>query len=62
MIPDFSHDLRIKLAQLENFLLHPDVALSLPCWLAETEQLQDATKMFLIGPILLLYYEESLVS
>ena len=36
-------------------MLHPDVALS------ETEQRQDATFFFLIGQILFLHYEESLV-
>ena len=35
MIPDFPHDIRIRLAQLNFFLLHPDVAKSLPCWLSQ---------------------------
>ena len=34
MIPDFPHNIRIRLAQID-FLLHPDVALSLPCWLSQ---------------------------
>ena len=46
MIPDFPHNIRIRLAPLKKILLRPDVAL-----LAK-----------LIGPILFLYYEESLVS
>ena len=35
MIPDFSHNIRIRLAQLEFFLLPPDFAMSLPCWLSQ---------------------------
>ena len=52
MIPEFPHDIRIRLTRLEFFLLRPDVAKSLPCWLsetanrAETEQSQDATFFF----------------
>ena len=34
MIPDFPHNIRIRLAQLKFFLLRPDVAKSLPCWLS----------------------------
>ena len=52
MIPDFPHNIRIRLAQLKK-MFHPDVALSLPVGClslaetanrAETEQRQDATK------------------
>ena len=32
---DFPHNIRIRLAQLKKFLLLPDVALSLPCWLSQ---------------------------
>ena len=35
MIPDFPDDIRIRLATLNFFLLHPDVAKSLPCWLSQ---------------------------
>ena len=56
MIPDFPHNIRIRLAQLKFFLLRPDVALSLPCWLSQFR------KAKLRQPILFLYYEESLVS
>jgi hypothetical protein len=49
MMPDFPHNIRIRLAQL-FFLLHPDVALDNVGYLS------------LIRPILFLYYEESLVS
>ena len=61
MIPDFPHNtyniyftkihIRIRLAQL-IFLLPPDVAKSLPCRLSQIS----------FGPIIFLYYEESLVS
>ena len=57
------------------FLLPPDVALSLPCWLSQfsfsklrqpTGQRQSKVRMqqrkFSIMPIFFLYYEESLVS
>ena len=30
MIPDFPHDIRIRMAQLNFFLLRPDIAKSLP--------------------------------
>ena len=46
-------------------MVHPDVcclSLAETANRAETEQRQDATKKILIGPILFLYYEESLVS
>ena len=33
MIPDFPHNIRIRLAQLN--LLRPDIAKSLPCWLSQ---------------------------
>ena len=61
MIPDFPHNIRIRLA---FFLLLPDVALSLPSWLSQFRDrtMYETTKMFLIRPILFLYYEESLVS
>ena len=35
MIPDFPHNIRIRLVWLKFFLLRPDVALSLPCWLSQ---------------------------
>ena len=65
MIPDFPHNIRIRLARLNFFLLCPDVAKSLPCWLSQfsfSTGRQDATKKNSKGPILFLYYEESLVS
>ena len=34
IILDFPHNIRMRLAQL-NFLLPPDVAKSLPCWLSQ---------------------------
>ena len=72
MIPDFPHNIRIRLARL-FFLLHPDIALSLPCWLFQFKKytLRQPTGLRLcnirtsqknsIGPILFLYYEEILV-
>ena len=75
MIPDFPHSIRIRLAQLNFFLLRPDVAKFLPCWLSQFSfsKLRQPTGQRLsnvrtkqtkisIGPILFLYYEESLVS
>ena len=74
MMPDFPHNIRIRLAQLNFFLFRPDVAKSLPCWLSQfsfskLRQPQGRDKatsgcniFFLIGPILFLYYKESLVS
>ena len=75
MIPDFPHNIRIRSAQLNFFLLRPDVAKSLPCWLSQFSfsKLRQPTGQRLsnvrtqqtkisIGPILFLYYEESLVS
>ena len=71
MIPDFPHNIRIRLAQLILFCivlmllcLCPVGCLSLAetANRAETEQHQDATKKSLIGPILFLHYEESLAS
>ena len=60
-----------KIGLIEFFLLRPDVALSLLCWLSQfifsklwqpTGQRQSNVrtqqKIFLIGPILFLYYEE----
>ena len=35
MIPDFPHNIRIRLAWLKFFLLRPDFAKSLPCWLSQ---------------------------
>ena len=35
MIPDFPIDIRIRLAELNFFLLLPDFANSLPCWLSQ---------------------------
>ena len=35
MIPDFPIDIRIRLAELKFFLLLPDFANSLPCWLSQ---------------------------
>ena len=63
MISDFPHNIRIRLALL-IFLLRPDVALSLPCWLLQlnwdSQQGRDRETsghkiFFLIGPILFLY-------
>ena len=75
MIPDFPHDIRIRLARLNFFLLHLDVALSLLCWLSQFRKpkLRQPTGQRLknvrmqqtkisIVQILFLYYEESLVS
>ena len=74
MIPDFPHNVRIRLAQLKKKLLHPDVAKSLSCWLSQFSfsKLRQPTGQRLsnvwmqqtkisIGPILFLYYEESLI-
>ena len=53
MIPDFPHNIRIRLAWLKDFLLCPDIAMSLPFWLSQfrkaklrqpTGQCQEATK------------------
>ena len=75
MISDFPHNIRIRLAQLKFFLLPPDVAKSLPCWLSQFSfsKLRQPTGQRLsnvrmqqtkisIVPILFLCYEESLVS
>ena len=70
MIPDFPHIIRIRLAQLNFFLLLLDIAKSLPCWLSQfrkaTQGRDLATsghnKKIQIGPILFLCYKESLVS
>ena len=45
MIPDFPHNIRIRLARLNFFLFHIDVALSLPCWLSQfrTAKLRQTT-------------------
>jgi hypothetical protein len=74
-IPDFPHNIRIRLAQLNFLLFHPDVAKSLPCWLSQFRKarlrqptgqrlsnIRTQQKIFSIGQILFLYYEESLVS
>ena len=58
MIPDFPHSMKIRLTPLKTFLLRPDVAKSLLCWLSQL----NTTKKNLMGPILFLYYEERLVS
>ena len=50
MIPDFPYIIKIRLAPLKLFLLRPDFAKS------------GRNKNNLMGPILFLYYEESLVS
>jgi hypothetical protein len=54
-------NIRIRLAQLNFFLLRPDDAKSLPCWLYQFSNVRTQQKKS-IGPILFLYYEESLVS
>ena len=51
MTPDFSHSIKIRVVPLNFFLLHPDFEMS-----------GRNTNVFLMGPILFLYYEESLVS
>ena len=74
MMPDFLHNIRIRLAQLK-FFLRPDLAKSLPCLLSQFSfsKLRELTgqrlsnvrkqqKIISIGPILFLCYEESLVS
>ena len=73
MIPDYPQNIRIRLARL-FFLFPPDVVLSLPYWLSQfikaklrqpTGQRQSNVRTQqkkIIGPILFLYYEESLVS
>ena len=74
MIPDFSHNVRIRLAQLEKKMLHPDDAKALPCWLSQfsfsklrqpTGQRVSNVRMqqtkISIRPILFLYYQETLV-
>ena len=75
MIPDFPTTIRIRLAKLNFFLLRPDVAKFLPCWLSQFRKakLRQPTGQRLsnvrtqqtkisIGPIFFSYYEESLVS
>ena len=76
MIPDFPQNIRIRLPKLNFFLLHPDVALSLLCWLSQfsffsklrqptgqrLSNVRTQQKKNSIWPILFLYYEESLVS
>ena len=61
IIPHFPHNIRIRLAQLKFFLLHPDVALSLTCWLSQFRKAKLSQRKS-IGPILFSYYEESLLS
>ena len=66
MIPDFPHNIKIRLAWLNFFLFPPDVALSLPCCWDSQKGRDRATsgrnKQNSIGPILFLYYKESLLS
>ena len=75
MITDFPNNKIIRLARLNCFLLHPDFAQSLSCWLSHFSfsKLRQQTGQRLskdrkqqtkssIGPTLCLYYEESLVS
>ena len=72
IIQDRPHNIRIRLVWFNSFfLLHPDVALSLSCWLSQfswdSQQGRDRAtsgrnKKNFNGPILFLYYEESLVS
>ena len=74
MTPDFPHNIGIWLAQLKFFLLHPDVAMSLPCWLSQFRKakLRQPTGQRLNNvrgqqkkfnwAIIFLYHEESLVS
>ena len=72
MIPDFPKN---KISTIDFFLLRPDVAKSLPCWLSQFRKakLRQPTGQRLsnvrrhqtkisIGPILFSYYEESRVS
>ena len=40
MIPDFPIDIRIRLAELKFFLLLPDFANFLPCWLVSAKLTQ----------------------
>ena len=35
MIPDFPHNIRIRLAELKKKMFLPAVAKSLPCWLSQ---------------------------
>ena len=71
MIPDFPHNIH-KDWPYYFFLLSPDVALSLSCWLSQfsfsklrqqtgQSNVRTFTKTILIRSILVLYYEESLV-
>ena len=67
MIPDFPHNIyKNMIGPIEFFLFRPDVAKTLPCWLSQfrkaTETANRTQQKKSIGPILLLYYEESLVS
>ena len=66
MTPDFPHSIRfIKFAQSFFFILRPEVAISLPCWLSQftfSNNVRMQQKRTSIEPILFLYYEESLVS
>ena len=59
MIPDFPHNIKIRLARLKK--LHPDVAkLRQPT--GQRQSNVRTQQKNLIRPILFLYYEESLVS
>ena len=63
MIPDFPHNMKIRLTQSKKFLLRPDIEKSLPCAKLRqpTGQNQDAT-FFSMWPILFFYCDQSLVS
>ena len=70
MIPDFSHNIRIRLAQLKFYLMRPDVAKSLSYWLSQFWKAKLRQRLSnvwgqqknSIGSILFLHYKESLVS
>ena len=75
MITDFPHNIRIRLAQLKKNMLRPDVALSQPFLLSQFSKaklrqptgqkrsnVREQQTKISIGPILFLYYEESLLS
>ena len=72
MMPDFPHNIRIRLARLKNFLV-ASWCCSVSALLAVLAKLRQPTgqresnirtkqKKNIIGPILFLYYEESLAS
>ena len=60
MIPDFPHN--IKIGPNEIFLLHPDVALCLPCLVFLNKDSQQSRDLATSGCKEKQYYEESLVS